>query len=142
MKQHGKQVKKNSEQNTNKNDRFRLDIPADIRQSLNMPLSPSKTTTPAASKTSNTPVTQSSPSKTESPSSTSTSSSPITIRNIRLPTKYLHVNRGTSAQKISARETSAQDLAQSSDNHGNCCIILLILFKIFTFLHLRSFFRL
>src|SRR3990170_1411278 len=113
MKQHGKQVKKDPEQNTKKNDRFRLKIPADIRRSLN--LITSEITSPEVSI--NTPITQSSHSKstytqslsskttsisssttpiTESPSSKTTSisssttpiihSDPIPIRNIRLPT--------------------------------------------------------
>jgi hypothetical protein len=42
-------MKKNSEQNTKKNDRFILEIPADIKQS-------SETTTPVVSKTLNTPI--------------------------------------------------------------------------------------
>ena len=49
-------MKKNSEQNTKKNDRFILEIPEDIKQSLNMPPSPSKTTTTIVSKTLNIPI--------------------------------------------------------------------------------------
>ena len=116
-----KQVKKNSEQNTKK-DRFILEIPVDIRQSLNMPLSSSETTTPMVSKTSNTPITQSSLSKAESLSSTS--SRLVTIRNIRLSTKYLDLE--TPAQESSAREKSVQDSAQSVENYGNCYITLFI----------------
>jgi len=75
-------MKKNSEQNTKKNDRFILEIPEDIKQSLNMPPLPSETTTPVVSKTLNTPIPQSSIprsslSKAESPSFIS--SRPVTI---------------------------------------------------------------
>src|SRR3990170_5479123 len=81
MKQHGKQAKKDPEQNTKKNDRFRLKIPADIRRSLN--LTTSEITSPEVSI--NTQITQSSHSKftyIQSPSSKTTfissSTTPIT----------------------------------------------------------------
>ena len=50
-------MKKNSEQNTKKNDHFILEISEDIKQSLNKP-PPSETTTPVVSKTLNTPIPQ------------------------------------------------------------------------------------
>src|SRR6266516_663876 len=121
-------MKKNSEQNTKKNDRFILKIPTDIKQSLNMPPSPSETTTPIVSKTLNTPIPQSSitrSSLSKAESLSFTSSSPVTIRNIRLPLKYSYF--GTSAQESSAREKSIQDSAQSAENYGNCYITLFIL---------------
>ena len=134
-------MKKNSEQNTKKNDRFIFEISEDIKQSLNMPPSPSETTTPVVSKTLNTPIPQSSIprsslSKAESPSFIS--SRPVTIRNIRLPIKYSYLE--TSAQESSAREKSVQDSAQSAENYGNCYITLFILFILIISLHFDDYF--
>jgi hypothetical protein len=131
-------MKKNSEQNTKKKDRFILEIPADIKQSLNMPHSPSETTTPVVSKTLNTPIPQSSisqPSLSKAESLSSTSSSPVTIRNIRLPVKYSYLD-----QESSAREKSVQDSAQSAENYGNCYITLFILFILIISLHFNDHF--
>ncbi|CAG8728991.1 11453_t:CDS:2 [Funneliformis caledonium] len=89
MKQHGKQAKKDSEQNTKKNDHFCLKIPADIRRSLNLTTSEITSPETTSISSSTTPITQSPSSKTTSISSSTTSiihSDPIPIQNIRLPT--------------------------------------------------------
>ena len=108
MKQHGKQAKKDPEQNTKKNDRFRLEIPADIRRSLN--LTTSEITSPEVSI--NTPITQSSHSKstyTQSPSSKTTSISSSTTPITQSPSsKTTSISSSTTpiTQSPSSKTTS------------------------------------
>ncbi|CAG8628471.1 9967_t:CDS:2, partial [Funneliformis caledonium] len=107
MKQHGKQAKKDPEQNTKKNDRFRLEIPADIRRSLNLT---SEITSPKVSI--NTPITQSSHLKstyTQSPSSKTTSISSSTTPITQSPSsKTTSISSSTTpiTQSLSSKTTS------------------------------------